>query len=78
MIFSGVSCKERQELDVCEELTFTTEWRGRGFRSLGKHSTTKLPYHQIFEPTFKFAHDKEKKNNFWPTVKKSIAFNELN
>ena len=30
MIFSGVSCKERQELDICEELTSTTGRRGRG------------------------------------------------
>ena len=30
MIFSGVSCKERQKLDVSEELTSTTGCRGRG------------------------------------------------
>ena len=31
MIFSKVCCKERQELDVSEELTSTTGCRGRGW-----------------------------------------------
>ena len=30
MISSEVSCKERQKLDVCKELTSTTGCRGRG------------------------------------------------
>ena len=52
MIFSGVSCKERQELDVSEELICTTRCRGRVLnrRPLSpRASTPPLSYPAIFK-----------------------------